>query len=340
MKKTELIILVFLIVLCGNNLILPIENTKTDRFSVSIEEEFRIGSDDLDDDANIFSGINDIKIGDDGAIYILDRRNMRIQKYTNNGEYIKTFTLKKGQGPHEFMHPISFDVDKQNRLYISDMTQRRITVLSSENNLEKMIKTDIQPTLITAVENRVYAVGGVFDEGAFLIHQYDIASKRLVNKLCKSDTNSRRFMKAGGFGQLCKDKDGSLFYSFWIPYKIIKFDLRGKRVKEYSRETPFPQRIYKNKFGRYDMNVYSKALGVFPDGKVLSVICDVSKVPAEHSFDIFNENGEFLCSFDSKTFSPAWDGRIVRIDGNGDLYLEYWNTYPHLRKYSLDIVEN
>ena len=71
----------------------------------------------------MFFRIGDIKVDNGGNIYVLERGNLRVQKFTQKGEYICTIG-KKGQGPGEFMMPNQIIIDEINgMIYVQDMSK-------------------------------------------------------------------------------------------------------------------------------------------------------------------------------------------------------------------------
>lgn len=97
---------------------------------LDLEEDLSIGND--DDDNYMFFRIGDIKVDNDGNIYVLERGNIRVQKFTQKGEYICTFG-NKGQGPSEFMMPYQMIIDEINgMIYVQDI--RKVVVFDKVGN--------------------------------------------------------------------------------------------------------------------------------------------------------------------------------------------------------------
>ena len=76
----------------------------------------------------------------------------------------------------------------------------------------------------------------------------------------------------------------------------------------------------------------------FPDGKLLHTYLDHRVQPPIYCFDVFDKNGDWLISFDTREFIKDKYGRLVRIDGQGHVYMEFWQPFPHIRKYSIEFV--
>lgn len=88
--------------------------------SLDIEEDLTLGND--QDDHYLFFRVWDIQADTEGNIFVLDSGATRIQKYSKNGEYLGTIG-RKGQGPGEFERPFILALDKDNNLYVGEMSK-------------------------------------------------------------------------------------------------------------------------------------------------------------------------------------------------------------------------
>ncbi len=84
---------------------------------LDLEEELSIGNE--NDENYMFNGVTDVATDSQRNIYVLDRRNFRVQKFDRNGQYLQTIG-KKGQGPGEFERPARLFLDTQDNIYITD----------------------------------------------------------------------------------------------------------------------------------------------------------------------------------------------------------------------------
>jgi hypothetical protein len=109
---------------------------------VSLELVRKIGDVDTDDENLAFTYPSDVAVDAEGAIYILDTGNARIQKFGPDGRYLATIG-RKGQGPGEFMMPDSFDFDKDGNLVVNDAGQRRVqTIIGGGRDVESFVVQD------------------------------------------------------------------------------------------------------------------------------------------------------------------------------------------------------
>ncbi|MFC2161840.1 6-bladed beta-propeller, partial [Acidobacteriota bacterium] len=85
------------------------EEPKFGVFAFELEEDLAIG--DVNDEDYFFPRRVDLKVDDDGNIYIRDGGNNRVQKYDQKGVYVRTIG-RQGQGPGEYTYPSRLFLDK------------------------------------------------------------------------------------------------------------------------------------------------------------------------------------------------------------------------------------
>ena len=95
---------------------------------VALELVRKIGDVDTEDEHVAFNYPSDVAVDKDGAIYVLDAGNTRIQKFGPDGKYLATIG-RKGQGPGEFIMPDGIDFDRDGNLVVGDSAQSRLHVI-------------------------------------------------------------------------------------------------------------------------------------------------------------------------------------------------------------------
>ena len=82
----------------------------------------------------------DVAVSQDGRIFVLNhcdsaRKNlMRVGICTLDEEYLGEFGKGAGKGDDQFNSPVAMAFDSQDRLYISDELNHRITIFDSSGN--------------------------------------------------------------------------------------------------------------------------------------------------------------------------------------------------------------
>ena len=77
--------------------------------------------------------------GPSGSIYVADGyRNSRIHKFTGDGELVKSWGTPGSSEPGEFHLPHSLMVDREEKVYVCDRTNRRIQIFDCEGEFITM----------------------------------------------------------------------------------------------------------------------------------------------------------------------------------------------------------
>jgi streptogramin lyase len=80
-----------------------------------------------------FDGQNDVA-GSGEFIYVPDYHNQRIQKFTNDGQFIKMWGGSYGEGDGEFANPHGVAIDAEGNVYISERSGLRIQKFDPDGN--------------------------------------------------------------------------------------------------------------------------------------------------------------------------------------------------------------
>jgi len=91
-----------------------------------LKPEYFINSDDTLKERILFS-VLDLKTGMNGDIYLVDRGNNRIVRYSSDGNFLGWFG-GAGQGPGELLEPLYLDIDDSGNVYVAEGRNRRISI--------------------------------------------------------------------------------------------------------------------------------------------------------------------------------------------------------------------
>ncbi|NWF64604.1 MAG: SMP-30/gluconolactonase/LRE family protein [Chloroflexi bacterium] len=76
-----------------------------------------------------------IAVGPDGSVYVADTWNHRIEKFTADGRFVKTWgSFGQGETPDSFYGPRGLAVDAEGRVYVTDTGNKRIVVFDADGN--------------------------------------------------------------------------------------------------------------------------------------------------------------------------------------------------------------
>jgi len=111
------------------------------KIRIVFEEELFIGEEEGDE--NYMFG-NDVFLNTDdkGNFYVGDWDRKRIQKYDPEGKYLLTIG-RLGQGPGEFQNISKVRFDSGNKLYVVDISSRRISFFDHKGEFQNMIKSPV-----------------------------------------------------------------------------------------------------------------------------------------------------------------------------------------------------
>ena len=80
-----------------------------------------------------FNEINDIDIDSKGFIYVLDKIDQHLIKFTEDGDFVSTVG-SKGKGPGELLDANLFEIDNNDHLIVCNLGNGRFEILSSDGN--------------------------------------------------------------------------------------------------------------------------------------------------------------------------------------------------------------
>jgi hypothetical protein len=273
-----------------------VHNGKTGKWGknpkVSLELVRTIGTIEAEDDNFLFYMPSDIALDSLGNMYILDSGNHRIQKFTPDGQYITTIG-NKGQGPGEFVYPLSLDVDSDAYLYISDPGNQRVQVLKPDGKDHKTISFTKDPAGILRVFDSGLMIMG---RGAFFFSfsppsfEEDQELPQIIRVLNSDGDVERSFgeqldykdfltNRVGNRFHFTIDKDKNTYVAFDYQNRIEKYSPDGKilwkadRELNYSTEPPKTKSEIKRERGMVrmqepQMNRCSNGIAVDDKGRM------------------------------------------------------------------------
>lgn len=104
------------------------------KLSLEIEEDILIGNE-WDPNYQLYQ-VSGIALDSQSNLYVLDSGNHRIQKFDDEGNYLRTIG-REGEGPGEFTRISSVFIDDEDTIYVSD--RRRIQIFSSAGEYQGSI---------------------------------------------------------------------------------------------------------------------------------------------------------------------------------------------------------
>lgn len=103
-------------------------------FAFDLEENLVIG--DANDEDYFFYNVSDLKVDEEGNIYVCNGGNKQVQKYDKYGNYVRTIG-RQGQGPGEYSYPSRLFLDDAGNPCVHD--SRSLIYYEREGDFQKKI---------------------------------------------------------------------------------------------------------------------------------------------------------------------------------------------------------
>ncbi|MFC1564224.1 NHL repeat-containing protein [candidate division KSB1 bacterium] len=217
-----------------------------DNPAVSLEFVKKMGDIEEVDDNLLFYLPEDIELDSDGNIYILDAGNHRIQKFNSNGNYIRTFG-EEGQGPGEYMNPISIDVDPSGNIYIADQGNIRIQVLNPDgtNKITIPYEDKLGEFKLAGNGDFIMGGGGMISGGGTIRMSSEVSN--LAKRLKPDGSQIYDYVSAlqyndflqntmGNRFKFTLDQNDNTYVSFSYQNRIEKYSPEGELLLYIDRE--------------------------------------------------------------------------------------------------------
>jgi hypothetical protein len=108
-----------------------------------LREDLIIGEE-SDKEDHWFSYLNYLAVDAAGNIYTLDPKDIRIRVFDPQGKLLRAFG-RNGQGPGEFQGPGYIVITPKGKLFVSDVLNQRLTYMTLEGELDKVISLSTLP---------------------------------------------------------------------------------------------------------------------------------------------------------------------------------------------------
>jgi hypothetical protein len=311
---------------------------------VILKPLYTIGGGDSPDQE--FSSISSIAVRDDGAIYILDSKECRISAFDAQGRFLFSFG-KKGQGPGELAGPISLSLTPSKEILVEDALSRRLAFFAFDGKFLRHQSTAegmALAGLVMDARGRIVARTMNFADGkiGFDIKTVDRDLKPLKS-LARVDLAKMGQGKmdplSGAPGLLvAPDVRGNIFLGNPRGYAISVFDFEGRLLRTMEREyDPVPvgeedeeeilkmagQATATGGFNLKEMILFPdffpayRNFIVHPDGTLLVLTFEKSKIKKENFYDIFDPDGRYVFRFSSAVNFYSWQGdRLYGVEEN------------------------
>jgi hypothetical protein len=282
----------------------------------AFEEELNIGVEEGEEVYQLYRP-QDIKVTDDGEIYVIDWREDHLRVYDKNGKYLRT-VAHKGRGPGEFETPASFDFLSGGRVVILDGRNRQVFILD-ENGvyqggfrvegycsdlvvdgqdqlyMEKTMPVEVDVLDVAQIiENKI----NIFctDLDGRMLHDYGIFQ---ANKMSYTRTKQGSMSGASPYAPRTVwmvDAEGKMYVGYNEKYRLDVYDADGELICGFGRDfTPIKYAVYKGGANPEFWPAFSRHI-FFDDKGNLWLWHYTGEIEdeSEYEYDVFSPEGIYI----------------------------------------------
>ena len=288
------------------------------RIVYSMTDVVTLGSEGEPEDGILFYPLK-IRVDAQDNIYVSDAVDKTIKIYDRSGKWIKNVG-KRGQGPGEYMAINDFDVTGDGRIFISDIRQRRVSILSNDGTFVSSFLTERGcERLKVDEEDQVYlqvsiSSGPLGQSGSedmkMIIKRTDLRGKNLreygrfpAGKFVWGPQKTNGGIVITGHvspdahaTSWIVDKSGRLYLGNNRDYIISILNKTGKPIFRFGREfTKIKHPLYSPDLAHpeYYPAFYSRCF-FFDDEENLWLMPYTDSNENDHLYDIFSPGGIFI----------------------------------------------
>jgi len=252
-----------------------------------------------------------VSVASDGSVYVADTGNHRIQKFTSDGVFLKTWGTY-GTGGWDFGYGLAVDVASDGSVYVADTSKSRVQKFTSEGVFITNLGTEgtgdgqfIAPAdVVVASDGSIY----VADSGNHRVQKFTADG---VFVTTWGDKGKKYYVDDGQFLQMngiAIASDGSVYVADGGNHNIQKFTSEGVFVARWGTVDEFLPTWGTSGSGD---GQFSQPVGVAvaPDGSVYVADSGNDRIQR------FTSEGVFVSEW--ATANP----RDVEVASDGSLYL-------------------
>jgi hypothetical protein len=291
-----------------------------------LREELSVGVE-SGDERYAFAGIENIALDSEENIYILDRKNYRIQKFDKDGNFLKSVETRKGEGPKEISLIFGMAVTDKGKIYALDSSGTKMLIFNEGGEFLYSFRIDFRAVNITSYSEERVLVLGMNKNHIF--HVFTQEGEHL-DSFGKPFEIPTKYSQYKNFPQLKlpkradRSRYGKTFLVNPHRYEIRVYEGNEiRRVIRHESESFSPLEIKLADEGRFGM--------MFPWVPVLEHKTRLYVTMREfgqdtvHQLDIF-EKDNYIGSLKVKGYAYA-------IDKKGNLYFAEEEEFPRVVRY-------
>jgi len=325
------------------------------RFVAKLTQEMSCGEE-SGPDAAILNKPLELKVDDQGRVYVMDMGDVNIKVYDEQGRFLRTIG-REGQGPGEFGGLAFFEMLSGGRICVLDGMQSRVAILTTDGKFissfpiqgfHRAIASDGKDRLYLgkwAAAKEPDKLSTDFQEIAYItsIYRTDATGKDPVH-LMDFLGESVMMKSAGGGGTVGMigggamivwnvDPRGTIYGGCNETYSLSAYGPDGKIEYAFGRKfTPLKNPRFKGMAGqKKTMPAFSRAI-VFDEDGNLWIELSRAEDAKGFVFDVFSPDGIYLKQVRiEQRIAQFRKGKIYCIDRPED-------GYPSIKRFRLELV--
>jgi YD repeat-containing protein len=174
----------------------------------------------------------DVAVAANGDLWVVDRANNRIQRFSSSGTYISQFG-SFGSGNGQFNRPTSIAIDTAGNLWVADANNNRIQKFSSSGTFVKTVGS------LGTENGKFNAPEGIATDAKGNVWVADTMNRR-IQKFNSEGTFQLKFGSQGsGNGQFGEANSidigpgGKIWVADWVNHRVQQFTEAGTYVQKF-----------------------------------------------------------------------------------------------------------
>jgi hypothetical protein len=296
-------------------------------------EDFTIGAG--DDPDKSFSEVSSFEVDENGTIYALDFKDVKIKIFDKTGKFVTLFG-EKGQGPGEFDMPGGIHLSPDDELVIEDALGRKLVFFDKKGKFIKNL----------SLADKLGVVNILMDsKGGFIAREMGLEQNQMFFEMKKYDRGFKPLfaldkisfpLPIPGSGNKMNlmdvmavyefDKEDNIFYGRNLEYEIKVLTPEGKYIRSIQKEFD-PVTITEEDKVKMLKLMQSTGVGniqdmfefpkTFPpyqfftldeEGRLFVKTWEKGKIEDEFAIDVFDSEGRYIERFETKADIRLWKG--------------------------------